>query len=81
VISDVTLLPPSIRGDVSYLGLYRPSSIIAGDTCNVPLGNDGGIGFFQVDVEGHGATAAHCWSLGAICALPCLVSRCASSSV
>ncbi len=41
-----------------YRGLYRPSSVIAGDTYNVLQCNDGRIGFFQVDVAGHGAPAA-----------------------
>jgi serine phosphatase RsbU (regulator of sigma subunit) len=41
-----------------YRGLYRPSSVIAGDTYNVLQRSDGRIGFFQVDVAGHGAPAA-----------------------
>ncbi|HEX2554970.1 MAG TPA: SpoIIE family protein phosphatase [Microvirga sp.] len=49
--------PASIAG-VRYRGLYRPSSVIAGDTYNVLKRNDGRIGFFQVDVAGHGAPAA-----------------------
>jgi serine phosphatase RsbU (regulator of sigma subunit) len=38
--------------------LYRPSSLIAGDTYNVIERRDGTIGFFQLDVAGHGAPAA-----------------------
>ena len=54
-----TMLPPSARMDgVEYHGLFRPSSLIAGDTYNVVRRTDGAIGFFQVDVAGHGAAAA-----------------------
>jgi serine phosphatase RsbU (regulator of sigma subunit)/Skp family chaperone for outer membrane proteins len=54
-----TMLPPSSRVDgVAYHGLFRPSSLIAGDTYNVVRRNDGAVGFFQVDVAGHGAAAA-----------------------
>lgn len=54
-----TMLPPSSRIDgVEYHGLFRPSSLIAGDTYNVVRRNDGAVGFFQVDVAGHGAAAA-----------------------
>ncbi|KFG68601.1 SpoIIE family protein phosphatase [Microvirga sp. BSC39] len=54
-----TMLPPSARIDgVEYHGLFRPSSLIAGDTYNVVRRTDGAIGFFQVDVAGHGAAAA-----------------------
>jgi serine phosphatase RsbU (regulator of sigma subunit) len=54
-----TMLPPSstLEG-VEYRGLFRPSSLIAGDTYNVVRRNDGAVGFFQVDVAGHGAPAA-----------------------
>jgi serine phosphatase RsbU (regulator of sigma subunit) len=48
----------STFGDIRYRGLFRPSSLIAGDTYNVLRRNDGGVGFFQVDVAGHGAAAA-----------------------
>jgi serine phosphatase RsbU (regulator of sigma subunit) len=58
VIQGAMLPRSSIMGNVSYRGLYRPSSLIAGDTYNVLRRNDGGIGFFQVDVAGHGAAAA-----------------------
>jgi serine phosphatase RsbU (regulator of sigma subunit) len=58
VIQGAMLPRSSILGDVSYRGLYRPSSLIAGDTYNVLRRNDGAIGFFQVDVAGHGAAAA-----------------------
>ncbi|MFC1460049.1 PP2C family protein-serine/threonine phosphatase [Microvirga arabica] len=54
-----TMLPPSSRVDgVEYHGLFRPSSLIAGDTYNVVRRTDGAVGFFQVDVAGHGAAAA-----------------------
>lgn len=54
-----TMLPgSSTLGEVQYCGLFRPSSLIAGDTYNVVQRNDGGIGFFHVDVAGHGAAAA-----------------------
>ncbi|MBL0406473.1 SpoIIE family protein phosphatase [Microvirga aerilata] len=54
-----TMLPAAATlGDVRYRGLFRPSSLIAGDTYNVVRRTDGGIGFFQVDVAGHGAPAA-----------------------
>jgi serine phosphatase RsbU (regulator of sigma subunit) len=54
-----TMLPPSSRIDgVAYHGLFRPSSLIAGDTYNVVRRTDGAVGFFQVDVAGHGAAAA-----------------------
>jgi serine phosphatase RsbU (regulator of sigma subunit) len=43
---------------VEFRGLFRPSSLIAGDTYNVVRRNDGAVGFFQVDVAGHGAPAA-----------------------
>ena len=42
---------------VRYRGLFRPSSVIAGDTYNVVRAGTGS-GFFQVDVAGHGAPAA-----------------------
>ncbi|WP_262299335.1 PP2C family protein-serine/threonine phosphatase [Microvirga sesbaniae] len=58
VIQGAMLPPAAAMGNVSYRGLYRPSSLIAGDTYNVLRRNDGGIGFFQVDVAGHGAAAA-----------------------
>ncbi|MCC2650273.1 MAG: hypothetical protein K0Q60_428 [Microvirga sp.] len=54
-----TMLPPSARIDgIEYHGLFRPSSLIAGDTYNVVRRTDGTVGFFQVDVAGHGAAAA-----------------------
>jgi serine phosphatase RsbU (regulator of sigma subunit) len=54
-----TMLPLSSRlDDVEFRGLFRPSSLIAGDTYNVVRRNDGAVGFFQVDVAGHGAAAA-----------------------
>lgn len=58
VIQGAMLPRSSVMGDVSYRGLHRPSSLIAGDTYNVLRRNDGAIGFFQVDVAGHGAAAA-----------------------
>jgi serine phosphatase RsbU (regulator of sigma subunit) len=45
-------------GGVRHRGLFRPSSLIAGDTYNVVERHDGSVGFFQVDVAGHGAPAA-----------------------
>jgi len=58
-VIQTTMLPPaSVLGDVRYCGLFRPSSLIAGDTYNVVQRSDGGVGFFQVDVAGHGAPAA-----------------------
>lgn len=54
-----TMLPaPATLGDLRYVGLYRPSSLIAGDTFNVLQREDGKVSFFQVDVAGHGAPAA-----------------------
>lgn len=58
VIQSTMLPPPSTLGSVRHRGLFRPSSLIAGDTYNVVRRNDGGVGFFQVDVAGHGAPAA-----------------------
>lgn len=58
VIQGAMLPPPARIGDVQFQGLYRPSSHIAGDTYNILRRTDGGIGFFQVDVAGHGAAAA-----------------------
>jgi serine phosphatase RsbU (regulator of sigma subunit) len=43
---------------VHHRGLFRPSSVIAGDTYNVVQHRDGRVGFFQIDVAGHGAPAA-----------------------
>ncbi|HEY8381156.1 MAG TPA: SpoIIE family protein phosphatase [Microvirga sp.] len=54
-----TMLPaPATLGDLRYAGLYRPSSLVAGDTFNVLQRDDGKVSFFQVDVAGHGAPAA-----------------------
>ena len=54
-----TMLPaPSTLGPVQHRGLFRPSSLIAGDTYNVVQHRDGRVGFFQIDVAGHGAPAA-----------------------
>jgi serine phosphatase RsbU (regulator of sigma subunit) len=54
-----TILPEASEvGHVRFRGLYRPSSLIAGDTYNVIERRDGTIGFFQLDVAGHGAPAA-----------------------
>jgi serine phosphatase RsbU (regulator of sigma subunit) len=58
VIQTTMLPPPSTLGDVQYRGLFRPSSLIAGDTYNVIRRSDGRVGFFQIDVAGHGAPAA-----------------------
>ncbi|WP_108397265.1 PP2C family protein-serine/threonine phosphatase [Devosia submarina] len=55
----MAMLPtPAIVRGVSHHGLYSPSSHIAGDTYNVVEHPDGGVGFFQIDVAGHGAAAA-----------------------
>ncbi|UIJ70429.1 PP2C family protein-serine/threonine phosphatase [Aurantimonas sp. HBX-1] len=54
-----TLLPRAATiGDVGYSGLYLPASVVAGDTFNVLDQEQGRVGFFQVDVAGHGAPAA-----------------------
>ena len=54
-----TMLPAaSTLGLVQHRGLFWPSSLIAGDTYNVVQHRDGRIGFFQIDVAGHGAAAA-----------------------
>ncbi|ESR27169.1 PP2C family protein-serine/threonine phosphatase [Lutibaculum baratangense] len=54
-----TLLPrASDLGQVSFDGAYHPASVVAGDTYNVLRQRDDHIGFFQVDVAGHGAPAA-----------------------
>ena len=54
-----TMLPAaSTLGLVRYRGLFRPSSLIAGDTYNVVGHRDGTVSFFQIDVAGHGAPAA-----------------------
>lgn len=54
-----TLLPRDATiGDVGFSGLYRPASVVAGDTFNVLDQDQGRVGFFQVDVAGHGAPAA-----------------------
>lgn len=58
VIQSTMLPKPSTLGNIQYSGLFRPSSLIAGDTYNVVQRNDGGVGFFHVDVAGHGAAAA-----------------------
>lgn len=55
----LAMLPaPNTVAGVSYTGLYTPSSLIAGDTYNVIAQPNGGVGFFQIDVAGHGAAAA-----------------------
>lgn len=54
-----SMLPASATIDsVRHTGLYAPSSLIAGDTYNVIRRPDGVVGFFQIDVAGHGAAAA-----------------------
>jgi HAMP domain-containing protein len=58
-VIQTTMLPEASEvGHVRFRGLYRPSSLIAGDTYNVIERKDGTIGFFQLDVAGHGAPAA-----------------------
>lgn len=55
----LAMLPaPDTVGGISHTGLYSPSSLVAGDTYNVIAQPDGGVGFFQIDVAGHGAAAA-----------------------
>jgi serine phosphatase RsbU (regulator of sigma subunit) len=55
----MTMLPiPSVVNGISHHGLYSPSSLVAGDTFNVIAQPEGGVGFFQIDVAGHGAAAA-----------------------
>lgn len=55
----LAMLPaPNTVAGVSHTGLYTPSSLIAGDTYNVIAQPNGGVGFFQIDVAGHGAAAA-----------------------
>jgi serine phosphatase RsbU (regulator of sigma subunit) len=43
---------------VRYDSLFRPARLIAGDTYAVTPHKDGRVGFFAVDVAGHGAAAA-----------------------
>ena len=53
------LLPPNGRlGPLRHVGLFRPSSVVAGDSYNVILRPNGAVAFFQIDVAGHGAPAA-----------------------
>ncbi|WP_140048993.1 PP2C family protein-serine/threonine phosphatase [Devosia lucknowensis] len=55
----LAMLPaPAIVDGISHNGLYSPSSLVAGDTYNVIAQPEGGVGFFQIDVAGHGAAAA-----------------------
>jgi serine phosphatase RsbU (regulator of sigma subunit) len=57
VMQTAMLPPPGRVSQVAYDALFRPSSVIAGDTYGVvPM--EGRIAFFQVDVAGHGAPAA-----------------------
>jgi len=58
-VIQTTMLPsPAVLGDVRYCSLFRPSSLIAGDTYNIVQRGDREICFFQIDVAGHGAPAA-----------------------
>ncbi|WIJ23778.1 PP2C family protein-serine/threonine phosphatase [Devosia sp. RR2S18] len=52
------LPPPAAVDSINHTGLYSPSSLVAGDTYNVIRRPGGGVGFFQIDVAGHGAAAA-----------------------
>lgn len=53
------LLPPAGRfGPLRHVGLFRPSSVVAGDSYNVIQRPSGAVAFFQIDVAGHGAPAA-----------------------
>ncbi len=55
----LAMLPtPAVVDGISHNGLYSPSSLVAGDTYNVIAQPKGGVGFFQIDVAGHGAAAA-----------------------
>lgn len=55
----IAMLPvPATVDHVSHTGLYLPSALIAGDTYNVIRRPNGAVGFFQIDVAGHGAAAA-----------------------
>lgn len=55
----MAMLPqPATVDGVRHTGLYAPSSLVAGDTYNVIAQPAGGVGFFQIDVAGHGAAAA-----------------------
>lgn len=55
----MAMLPaPGTVDSVRHIGFYAPSSLVAGDTYNVIAQPTGGVGFFQIDVAGHGAAAA-----------------------
>ena len=55
----MAMLPaPATVDGIRHTGLYAPSSLVAGDTYNVIAQPAGGVGFFQIDVAGHGAAAA-----------------------
>lgn len=55
----MAMLPaPATVDSVRHIGFYAPSSLVAGDTYNVIAQPTGGVGFFQIDVAGHGAAAA-----------------------
>jgi serine phosphatase RsbU (regulator of sigma subunit) len=58
MIQKVMLPAPGTLGSVRHSGFHMPSSLIAGDTYNVTTKPDGTVGFFQIDVAGHGAGAA-----------------------
>ncbi len=58
MIQKVMLPGPGTIESVRHSGFYMPSSLIAGDTYNVTRKPDGTVGFFQIDVAGHGAGAA-----------------------
>lgn len=54
----IAMLPvPATVDSIFHTGLYLPSALIAGDTYNV-IRRPNGVGFFQIDVAGHGAAAA-----------------------
>ena len=58
-IVQMAMLPrPATVAGVRHSGLYAPSSLVAGDTYNVIAQPAGDVGFFQIDVAGHGAAAA-----------------------
>ena len=55
----MAMLPaPTTIDSIRHTGLYLPSALVAGDTYNVIRRADGAVGFFQIDVAGHGAAAA-----------------------
>jgi serine phosphatase RsbU (regulator of sigma subunit) len=55
----LAMLPQAgTRGGVRFCSLFRPATVVAGDTFNLLELGEGRVGFFMVDVAGHGAAAA-----------------------